>query len=842
MKKQLFSFNIRMIPLFVIICAGLMFFVIKVSAAEPNLFNIDKQNIRKLLTDEEKIWLSRHKTIRIAGPRAFPPFHYYQEDGTLKGMASDYIHLIFKYLDIQPQIRSNMEWINVLKEAEAQKIDLISCSAKTIDREKYLTFSAPYLSFPLVIVTKTDARFIGGLDDLHSKTVTFVKGNAAYDWIRRDNIRVLPNFVKTPLDGLKAVSLGQADATIENLATATYLIQKDGLANLKIAAPAFNENYNLFIAVRKDWPELVSIINKILAATTPQQHSAIRDRWLSVKNDYGLRRSDVIKWVLGTGCIIFFILAVFLIWNRRLSKEINERKLVEEALRKSEAKFRLAFHTSPDSINLTRVSDGMYIDINDGFTKILGYSRDDVIGKTSLSLNIWKNSEDRKRLVDGLSKTGYVENLIAPFVGKNGKICMGMMSASMIQISGEDVILSVTRDITGLLKAEEDKIRAQKIAADHEKLALVGQIAGKIAHDFNNVLGIIMGNTELALLDCMDAGIKNTLELIYRQTMRGKNLTKNLVAFAKDQEPRQEFFRIHEKIDLVINLLKKDLEGIELIRKDQSGVPDLLADPGMIEHALVNLIQNSIHALSMVDAPKMIIRTYSLDNYICFEIEDNGCGIPKENLENIYDPSFTLKGSKDLTGSYRPGIKGTGYGMSNVKKYIQQHKGRICVESELGSGTKFIINLPIMKKELTCEEKIKIRTGNACFEKHILLVEDEQAISDVQYRILTQEPCNHKVDIASNGKIAMDLFARNQYDLISLDYILSGKINGMDVYHHIREENKIVPILFVSGNIDFLEAIDNLKQKDPYLDNLSKPCKNIDYVNCINKLFRIRTI
>nr|MDA3790730.1 response regulator [Desulfobacula sp.] len=121
-------------------------------------------------------------------------------------------------------------------------------------------------------------------------------------------------------------------------------------------------------------------------------------------------------------------------------------------------------------------------------------------------------------------------------------------------------------------------------------------------------------------------------------------------------------------------------------------------------------------------------------------------------------------------------------------------------------------------------------------KKYILLVEDEQTISDVQYRILTQNPFNHKVDIANNGQIAMDLFGKNQYDFISLDYVLPGNINGMDIYNHIRKTNKIIPILFISGNIDFLESIQDLKNRDPYVVHLSKPCKNIDYVNCINRL------
>ena len=205
-----------------------------------------------------------------------------------------------------------------------------------------------------------------------------------------------------------------------------------------------------------------------------------------------------------------------------------------------------------------------------------------------------------------------------------------------------------------------------------------------------------MGNAELSLLDCEDASTKQTLELIYEQTIRGKNLTRNLVAFAKDQEPKQEFFKINEKVDLVINLLRKDLEGIELITETKPGIPALLADPGMIEHALVNLIQNAVHATSMADYPVIILRTYCLNDTICFEIEDNGCGIPKEHLTHIFDPSFTLKGNKDVTGSYAKGINGTGYGMSNVKKYIELHKGHLSFESKPGSGTKFIIRLPIL--------------------------------------------------------------------------------------------------------------------------------------------------
>jgi len=256
----------------------------------------------------------------------------------------------------------------------------------------------------------------------------------------------------------------------------------------------------------------------------------------------------------------------------------------------------------------------------------------------------------------------------------------------------------------------------------------------------------------------------------------------------------------------------------------------------MIEHAIVNLIQNSIHATSIKNNPCIILRTYNSDENICFEIQDNGCGIPRKHLARIYEPSFTLKGTRDVTGSYKPGIKGTGYGMANVNKYIEQHKGLLQVESEIDKGTKFTISMPIIKKELTIKEKKEIQNSTTAFEKYILLTEDEKAISDVQYGILTQEPCNHRVDKAFNGQAALDLFKKNNYDLVSLDYILPGKINGMDVYNHIRENNKTIPILFISGNIEFLESIKELKQKDAHMDHLSKPCRNKDYLNRINQL------
>ncbi|MRS03813.1 PAS domain S-box protein, partial [bacterium] len=152
-------------------------------------------------------------------------------------------------------------------------------------------------------------------------------------------------------------------------------------------------------------------------------------------------------------------------------QDLTEKKIIESALRASETKFSTAFRTSPDSVNINRLTDGLYIEINEGFTLLTGYTRDDVAGKTSLDIDIWVNPDDRKRLVAGLRETGIVNNLEAQFRCKDGQIKTCLMSARIIEISGEKCILSMTRDITDRNLAEI------KLKESEEKFAKVFQEA-----------------------------------------------------------------------------------------------------------------------------------------------------------------------------------------------------------------------------------------------------------------------------------------------------------------------------------------------------------------------------
>ncbi len=287
------------------------------------------ENIKLDLSENEQTWIKNHRRIRAGGPVNFPPFHFYSEEGKAEGIAADYIRYILANIGVEIETLSDLPWPEVLSKAENKELDLIACSAKSPDREKYLLFSDAFLSFPLVIISSDDSPFIGGLKDLYDLRVALVKGNIVYEWLKEDEIEVIPRFAENPHDALEMVSSGSADAYIGNLAAASYFIQKYGYTNLKIAAPTKYKNYDLYISVRNDWPELVSIINKWLAALTPSQHSAIRNSWLSVKYEYGIGYQDILRYVIFISAVFCLIIAAIAVWNRRLKIEVESRKQAE---------------------------------------------------------------------------------------------------------------------------------------------------------------------------------------------------------------------------------------------------------------------------------------------------------------------------------------------------------------------------------------------------------------------------------------------------------------------------------------------------------------------------------
>jgi class 3 adenylate cyclase/ABC-type amino acid transport substrate-binding protein len=307
--------------------SALIIFLVFAAAAGPSL----AVEPTIALTAAEKAWLGRHRIVRVM-VGTWPPFHFVAENGEHRGLALDYARQILGELGLEIEPVPIL-WHDALDSIQRfEKVDLLPTIARSPEREKMVTFTQEYLSFPMVIFTRKDAPFVGGMEDLRGSTVAVEKDFIMHGRLQREHpeIDLLP--VETSQGALKAVSLGNADAYVSNLAVGVYLIQKHGFLNVKVAAPTTYEFDRQAMGVRKDWPELASMIDKVLAKMTESQHSAFRQKALQVRFEYGVDMQQVVIWVGGIGgalaLLIFFVVA----WNRRLGREIAEREAVEVQL------------------------------------------------------------------------------------------------------------------------------------------------------------------------------------------------------------------------------------------------------------------------------------------------------------------------------------------------------------------------------------------------------------------------------------------------------------------------------------------------------------------------------
>ena len=281
------------------------------------------------LTDKEIAWLADHKIIRLGVDPSSPPFEFIDEGNLYQGIASDYVRLINGRLGTKMERVQGLSWLQVIEGINNRSVDVLPAASRTPARERTMSFTQAYSELPVVVLTRDDYPFVAGLEDLTARMVALVNGFAVTELAMAQVPKIVQYEVATALEALQAVSLGHAEATVMNLAVATHLLKRHNLANIKVAAPAGIELPGLSFAVRKDWPELVGILNKVLGSITPEEESAINAKWIAVRFEHVTDRSALIRLGTQVGGVALVIVLVIFIWNRRLQKEVRQRKLAE---------------------------------------------------------------------------------------------------------------------------------------------------------------------------------------------------------------------------------------------------------------------------------------------------------------------------------------------------------------------------------------------------------------------------------------------------------------------------------------------------------------------------------
>ncbi len=501
-----------------------------------------------------------------------------------------------------------------------------------------------------------------------------------------------------------------------------------------------------------------------------------------------------------------------------LYNDITELKLAEKAQRESEAKFRMIVENTRDmifTINLRRE----YVYVSPSFHTMLGYKPDELVGKPFISLVHPDDvaiieKEVQLSTMSGYKNSGDAEYRIRNAAGEWRWIVS--RGTRFSDISGNFLyFIGIARDITEQKQAEQEKRRLEEKAQITSRLAAVGEMAAGIAHEINNPLTGVLGFAELIMeKDDIPDDIRENLMMIADGSQRVANIVKRLLTFARQSKPVKTLANLNELIETTLKLREYVLKtnSINVVTRFDPELPWSVIDPGQLQQVFLNLIVNAEQAMKKAHGRgTLTITTEKLDNMLRLSFQDDGPGITKENMRHVFEPFFTTKA---------PG-EGTGLGLSLSRSIVLEHDGEMSVESEVGKGATFIVELP-MVEALSAEEETATPTPEvkplAAQNNKILVVDDEPTIRELLEKVLTR--MGHKVDVTADAGTAMDkIYAGEAYDLIITDVRMPG-MNGIELYSRILEKSPEMKnrTIFITGDVMGIDIRTFLIQnKLPYI-------------------------
>ncbi len=352
------------------------------------------------------------------------------------------------------------------------------------------------------------------------------------------------------------------------------------------------------------------------------------------------------------------------------------------------------------------------------------------------------------------------------------------------------------------IELEKERKSLQERLFQSAKLSAVGQLAAGVAHEFNNILHVILGHSQISQSEDSIANIRESLQHIEKATERGSGIVMRLSEFATPKEPDFEIQDITDVIQETVKLQQRKilLENID-VRFEFGEHSDVLFDRDLMGQVFLNLLINSIHAIKPKGRGDIVISVNNMNTHQEIRFSDTGTGISSETINKIFEPFFSTKGAwaKDNLG-----ITGTGLGLSVTHSIIEQHNGTISVESEEGKGTTFIIKLPIPEeKDIKKTDKLvdKVNNDNKLSKDlKILIIDDEEEMLNLMKLILKNNGFKNCVTEKSADQ-AVRIFNEFGPDVVFLD-ILMPIIDGMQIFEELKLINREIPVVFMTGKQD----------------------------------------
>src|SRR3984893_6619427 len=494
--------------------------------------------------------------------------------------------------------------------------------------------------------------------------------------------------------------------------------------------------------------------------------------------------------VLGLG-----LAALLIAWFRRGRQR---GYAAEEELKESEGRYRAIFETAVDAIIVSN-QHGVIEEFSKAAERMTGYLAAEVTGWNMRVLLPANLRQEHDRYTARYLWT--VREL--EVCRKDGTLFPAHLSIAEWWAGGHRHFTGILRDLTVQRQEQLERTKLEAQLHQAQKMEAIGNLTGGMAHDFNNMLGVIIGNIDLLRdLKGDDPDIDELTHEALDAAFRGADLTRRLLAFARQQPLRPQHVDINELVSGITRLLRRTIgEDIEISLDLAAELWPVVVDPAQLEASLTNLTTNARDA--MPDGGRVMIatgnRTLDADyaaqhaevapgGYVMLEVSDTGCGMTPEVMHRIYEPFFTTK-SRD---------KGTGLGLSMVLGFIKQSGGHIGVYSEPGIGTTFRLFLPRMAANVpTVEESVASPLLLHGRGESVLVVEDNEALRRVVMRQLGE--LGYRVLAAENAAAGLELLDRQSVDLLLTDIVMPGGINGRELARRARQRWPGINIVFTSG-------------------------------------------
>ncbi|HOO57170.1 MAG TPA: PAS domain S-box protein [bacterium] len=512
---------------------------------------------------------------------------------------------------------------------------------------------------------------------------------------------------------------------------------------------------------------------------------------------------DGIEVMLETSAAPFFDEDGEFMGYRGIDRDITERVVAQEALRKSEQEFRLLFENSTDAIFWADPGTGRIINCNHSAEKLLKKSREDIIGLHQSELHPEEQNEYHREIFNTHVKNSGGMNKESRVITSDGEVIPVHISATVAEINDRKILQGIFRDIRDLKVTELEKESLQQQLHHMQKMDAIGRLAGGIAHDFNNILAVMIGAAELAK-KTIDPESKagRRLQSVTRAGLRAKQLTMKLLTLARKDKLELDYFTCNELIEEVIDMLKRSIpKQVKFVNSLKGEKLTIKVDSSQIIQAILNICINASDAmpdggvLTIENSPVVLDENFcravpalTPGRYCRISVSDTGCGMSEEVKSKIFDPFFTTKGKE----------KGTGLGLSITMGIVRSHDGYIEVESEEGKGTTFFVYLPV-SDDLTAGEirrSDSVETGEA--GGMVFVIDDDEDYLAMISEALENE--GYSTITAKSGDEALAAFERlrESVDVILLDMMMPD-MDGTETFFRLRELDPECRVVICSG-------------------------------------------